>query len=207
MATPTEASPRPDGRQLRSSRTREAVARAMLALLEGGNPRPTAREVAAQAGVSERAVFRHFEDLEGLLDAVSDIHVTRIAALAPPLAPPEATPGERLDCFIERWCEVHEMITPVRRAAQLRAPFSATIRSRHAWMRGLRTRELRAALDPRSAGAGGGGSEALVAALGAVVSWSFWEQLRAHQRLSKARAVATVRLTIESLLTSAGGVR
>jgi AcrR family transcriptional regulator len=205
MAIPSGASAQPDGRQQRSSRTREAVARAMLALLESGNPRPTAREVAAQAGVSERAVFRHFEDLEGLLEAVSDIHAAKITALAPPLALPDATPGERLDRFVERWCEVSELITPVRRAAQLRAPFSATIRSRHAWMRSQRTRELRAALGVRSAAGDGGRDEELVAALSAVMSWSFWEQLRAHQRLSKPRAVATVRLAIESLLACAGG--
>ena len=201
MAIPDTASARPDGRQLRSSRTREAVARAMLALIEGGNLSPTARDVAAQAGVSERAVFRHFEDLEGLLHAVSDIHAARIAALAPPLAPPGATPAERLARFVERWCEVHEMITPVRRAAQLRAPFSTEIRERHAWMRRLRTRELRAALGAIDGGADDS-SEELLAALGAVVSWSFWEQLRAQQRLSKRRAAATVRLAIASLLAS-----
>lgn len=199
MAISTGASARPDGRHLRSSRTRETVARAMLSLLEGGNLRPTAREVATQAGVSERAVFRHFEDLECLLRAVSDIHAAKITALAPPPAPADAAPAERLDRFVERWCEVYEMISPVRRAAQLRAPFSVEIRSRHAWVRRLRMRELHTALGPRDRL-----DPDLLAAIDGVVSWSYWEQLRAHQHLSKARAVATVRLAVDSLLVRAG---
>jgi len=207
MATSDSATARPDGRQLRSTRTRQAVARAMLALLEAGNLRPTAREVAAQAGVSERAVFRHFQDLESLLHAVSDIHAARIAALAPPLAAPHAPRSERLDRFVQRWCTVYEMIAPVRRAAMLRAPFSNEIRQRHQWMRSLRTEELNVALAPTGSQASDARSADLLVAMASIVSWSFWENLRTHQRLSKDRAMAVVRTAIDALLAASDSER
>jgi len=202
MATSGPARARPDGRQLRSVRTREAVARSMLALLEQGNLRPTAREVAAHAGVSERAVFRHFQDLESLLGAVSDIHAARIASLAPALAPADAPLAERLDRFVQRWCTVYEIITPVRRAAMLRAPFSEEIRARHQWMRGLRFEELCAALGLTRAQASEERGANLLAAMRGVVSWSFWENLRAHQGLSRDRAIHVVRSALDGLLTA-----
>jgi AcrR family transcriptional regulator len=203
MPVSDEAPGRPDGRQLRSSRTREAVAVAMLALVEGGNPWPTSREVAAQAGVSERAVFRHFQDLEALFHAVADLQLAKVGARAPAPAPPDAPAAERLDRFIARWCTIHELITPVRRASLLRAPFSEEVRGRHAWMRRLRAAEMSAALD----GAGARLNAEDLAALTGVMSWSFWEQLRAHQRLSKSRAAATVRRAVEGLLVSADSSR
>ena len=56
-----EAPPR-DGRAARALRTRQAVADALLRLLEEGELRPTSRMIAEKAGVSERTIFQHFED-------------------------------------------------------------------------------------------------------------------------------------------------
>jgi AcrR family transcriptional regulator len=45
-----------DGRSARSRRTRTAVVDALLRLLRAGNLRPTAREIASEAGISLRSV-------------------------------------------------------------------------------------------------------------------------------------------------------
>src|SRR3954470_18279608 len=58
--TPTETV---DGRTARATRTREAVVSAVLDLVNEGNPKPTAREIADRAGVSLRSVYVHFDDL------------------------------------------------------------------------------------------------------------------------------------------------
>ncbi|NCV76101.1 TetR family transcriptional regulator, partial [bacterium] len=55
-----------DGRVARSERTREAIAEALLELLEEGVLRPRAQEIAKRADVAVRTVFQHFDDMEGL---------------------------------------------------------------------------------------------------------------------------------------------
>ena len=64
----------PDGRRLRSERSRQAIIDAMLALVEEGILVPTAQQVSERAGVGIRSVFRHFTDMESLL-ATADTKV------------------------------------------------------------------------------------------------------------------------------------
>ncbi len=56
----------PDGRRLRSERSRQAIIDAMLGLVEEGVLVPTAQQVSQRAGVGIRSVFRHFTDMECL---------------------------------------------------------------------------------------------------------------------------------------------
>jgi hypothetical protein len=66
--TPPE-SPSPariDGRTARSERTRNAIVDAHLQLIREGDLRPTADRIAKQAGVSLRALWSHFADMEAL---------------------------------------------------------------------------------------------------------------------------------------------
>ena len=56
----------PDGRRLRSERSKQAIIDAILALMEEGNLVPSAQTVADRAGIGIRSVFRHFADMEEL---------------------------------------------------------------------------------------------------------------------------------------------
>ena len=55
-----------DGRVQRGERNRTAIVDALLALLEAGNAKPSARAIAEHAGCSVRTVFQHFDDMEVL---------------------------------------------------------------------------------------------------------------------------------------------
>ncbi len=59
-----------DGRRRRTERSRAAIVTATLNLIDQGNFSPTAREIAEEAGVGQRSFFRHFEDMEALMDAI-----------------------------------------------------------------------------------------------------------------------------------------
>ena len=63
--------PTTDGRHARSDRTRATAAEAMLDCFEEGLLRPGAKDVAERAGVSTRAVFRHFDNMEALIEEAS----------------------------------------------------------------------------------------------------------------------------------------
>jgi AcrR family transcriptional regulator len=169
-----------DGRTARARRTREAIVDATLALLDAGNLRPSAEEIAERAGVSPRSIFQHFGDRETLLRAVSMRQAERVSRIVEHL--PDTGPFElRLDAFVEQRARVLEFITPVRRSALLNEPFSKgsrdSVRAFRAYKRALIRR-----------------------ALGAACDWSTWEALRAHQGLSVDQARKVMRRTLEALL-------
>ncbi len=64
---------KPDGRRLRSNRSRQLIIESMLALIKQGNLVPTAQQVAEHANVGIRSVFRHFEDMESIFETASEL--------------------------------------------------------------------------------------------------------------------------------------
>jgi len=56
----------PDGRRQRSQRSRQKILEAMWALMLEGDMDPSAAEIAEEAGVGLRSVFRHFEDMDAI---------------------------------------------------------------------------------------------------------------------------------------------
>ena len=62
----------PDGRRLRSERSRQAIIDASLQLMEEGILVPTAQLISERAGVGIRSFFRHFEDMETLFATIDE---------------------------------------------------------------------------------------------------------------------------------------
>ena len=56
-----------DGRKIRSSKSRELIIDAMISLVNNGVYVPTAQQVADEAGVATRTIFRHFVVMVHLL--------------------------------------------------------------------------------------------------------------------------------------------
>lgn len=64
--TPADKSETVDGRTARRDRNRRAVLRAIIDLIEEGNPSPTVAQIAERSGTSHRSLFRYFDDLDSL---------------------------------------------------------------------------------------------------------------------------------------------
>ena len=65
---------KPDGRLLRTERSRQLIIEALHELINEGILVPTAQNVADRAGVGIRTVFRHFADMETLF-ATMDVQL------------------------------------------------------------------------------------------------------------------------------------
>ena len=188
-----------DGRQARSRRTRAAVAEAMLDCLEDGLLRPSAKQVAERAGVSTRAVFRHFDNMETLFEEAAQLHAERVMSQLPPVVT-EGSLEQRIDALVLHSVRRNEIIAPVRRAALLFEPFSKVIRERHAWMRAVARRQVRSALAPELNALSEVQCSDRIAALRALLSFSYWEELRRHARLSEDAASRVLRDAVQALL-------
>jgi AcrR family transcriptional regulator len=118
---------RPDGRRLRTKRSEAAVVDAMLDLYREGVLRPSVSEVARRAGVSERTVFRLFDDVEALTMATITRQTAGVGHL---FAPPDNRGGqdERIAAIIDQRLALYEAIAPVMRAMRLCVPSSPRMR-------------------------------------------------------------------------------
>jgi TetR/AcrR family transcriptional regulator, regulator of autoinduction and epiphytic fitness len=190
-----------DGRHQRGERARTAVAGALLQLLEEGELRPPTARIAERAGVSVRLVFHHFQDTEALFEAAARLQLERILPTLTPV-PLELPFPARLRRFVQGRAALLERLTPVRRAALLAEPFSATVAERLAQVRGLKRQEAAAVFGPELSALPRAVRVQAERALGAVTSFATWEALRAHQGLSVGDASAALRHLVVALLAS-----
>jgi AcrR family transcriptional regulator len=193
---------RHDGRALRSATTRRAVAEAYLNLLNAGELRPTAKAIAVEAKVSERAVFRHFQDMENLYSEAAVIQIQRVTREVPELAPPSASLADRAMSLARRWSTLNERVTPVRRVALLHEPFAPEIARRLSWVRGVAKAEIEHTFSGELEAAGGNARPKVVAALAATASWETWNEIRQRHGLDVEAATTTVASMLVAILTA-----
>jgi AcrR family transcriptional regulator len=62
-----------DGRSLRRERNRQDIVDALLGLIENGEIEISAALIASKAGLSERSIFRYFNDVNDLYRSVCDL--------------------------------------------------------------------------------------------------------------------------------------
>lgn len=188
-----------DGRAARGHRARAAVAAAMLDLLNDGVIKPTAAQIAARAGVSLRLVFHHFGDMEAILADAADLQFERLRPLLRSVSSSLAL-DRRIAEFVRIHAELHETVSPVRRASIRLEPFSPVIAERLGGARALLRKEseivfrneLRA-LEPAQ-------RRDALAALEAISSWETWEVMRMQQALSPAQARKAIAHAIAAVL-------
>jgi AcrR family transcriptional regulator len=171
----------------------------MLDCFEAGLLRPGAHEVAERAGVSTRAVFRHFDSMESLVEQVAELQHERVTGQLPPLVF-AGSRKERVAAFVARTSRAFELTTATRRAAVLIEPFSETVRSRHAWLRAEVRRGVRRVFAEELSPLGEAEKRERVTALRALISFTHWDELRSHERLSVAAATRVLEASVHALL-------
>lgn len=192
-----------DGRHARSERTRAAVAAAMLECIIAGSPRPSAEEIAVRAGVSSRAVFRHFDNLEALLEEVARHQIEQVSRALPPILT-EGTLEQRIDALVANSACRNELIAPVRHAVLASYSVSSQFKMRHAWLRGVVRKQIQKVFSNELARLPDKKRPERIAAIRALLSFSYWIALREHEKLSKEAASRILRDAVSALLIAAG---
>jgi AcrR family transcriptional regulator len=196
MTTPP---PRVDGRTARSERTRNAIVDAHVSLITDGDLRPTADRIAKLAGVSLRALWSHFADMEALFAASGERILQRRDASFEPI-PPGLPLAERIAAYCRQRARMLEQIAPAARASALKEPFSPALQR----YRRLHVQRVRDELRVLFA-AEVGDDEQLLDALTGVSVWNHWDTLRTPMQLTPDQARLVVQRSIAALLTGRGG--
>lgn len=180
-----------DGRRKRSERSRAAIITATLSLIDEGNYAPTAKQIAEEAGVGLRSFFRHFDDMEALMDTL-DAH---IRSYYEPLFDRPCHGGtleERIENIVNDRSDAYERLKKMMMTTQAQLWRSKAVQKNYARnQKGLR-RHLEKWL-PETGRLPNADCEAVHAA----ASFETWHRLRLHQKLniSDARAAMTAMLS------------
>ncbi|WP_432976196.1 TetR/AcrR family transcriptional regulator [Dactylosporangium sp. CA-233914] len=190
---------RVDGRTLRAERTRRAITDAHFALLEEGELRPTAERIAERAGVSLRALWTNFKDMEGLFAAAGERLMERMRADYRPI-PADLPLPRRIDEYCEQRARLLELVAPAARAARIREPFSAQLRKNRAGHFDFAREEIQALFAAELAAAGPARAE-ILDALTLATTFAGWSMWRDELHLDVPAATAVLRRVVSSLLT------
>ena len=186
VASMPDKNKKPDGRLLRSERSRQLIIDAMQELVAEGVLVPTAQTVADRAGVGIRTVFRHFADMETLF-ATMDVELRASYEDLFLGGDRAGTLPERILHAIERRAAAWEKLSSIMlstRAQMWRSPVLQKNYARN--QRGLR-KDLAAWL-PEIADLTAERREAVDAA----ASFETWDRLRSQQGLSKKASMEVV---------------
>jgi len=117
-----------DGRRERGARNKAAVVQALLHLYESGEIQPSAARIAEVAGVSERSVFRYFDDMEDLAATAIAIQWERVHQFYEGL---DASGNfeQRLEAMIDHRLRLFDKTIGVGRASAVASARSATVTS------------------------------------------------------------------------------
>ncbi len=183
-----------DGRVRRSERSRDAIVGALHHLIGRGVLRPTAQQVADQAGVGIRSVFRHFSEMETLYAAI-DARLERDAVALLQGGDRSGPLARRLAALVRQRARLFERIGPYKRSGNLQRWQSEFLQERHARLQKyLRADLLRWLPELRRA------PTDLVEAVDLVTSFEAWDRLREDRRLSTKTATATITRSVRALL-------
>lgn len=188
-----------DGRAARGHRARAAVAAAMLDLLNDGVVKPTAAQIAERAGVSLRLVFHHFDDLEAILADAADLQLERLRPLIRSVSPSLAL-DRRIAEFVRIRTELHEAVSPVRRASIRLEPFSPVIAARLGVARAVLRSEAGRVFQSELCARHLTERRDMLAALEAISAWETWEVMRMQQGLSAAQARKAIAHAIAAIV-------
>jgi AcrR family transcriptional regulator len=188
-----------DGRNLRAARNRDAVVLAILSLYAEGELRPGAAAIAARAGVSQSSVFRHFKDIEALVQAAVEAQwELQHDRFAPP--PHGGSREERVAALVEQRLALHDAVGNASRAARVNFPESPTLQRmlhlRRALLRDQVAEQFAVELGRRDALT----REVLLDALDAACGLEQLEYLRVDRGLTREQARDVVTFTMRALL-------
>ena len=177
----------------------------MLDLLNDGVVKPTAAQIAERAGVSLRLVFHHFEDLEAILADAADLQFERLRPLLRSVSPALAL-ERRVAEFVRIRTELHEAVSPVRRASIRLEPFSPVIAERLGQARSILRNEAELVFGNELGALPSAERRDALAALEAVSAWETWEVMRLQQGLSPTQARKAITHAITGLLRGRSGI-
>jgi len=188
-----------DGRIMRTKDSRQKIVSAFLRLLRQGNINPSAEDIAKEASVGLRTVFRRFSEMELLYREVA----TEVQnAFGPEVAKPWSSDvwQEQLEEMLERKADIYERLMPYSIAAKYLRQHSSYLQEfNRRWL--LIEHEIIMSILPFSPE----DEPELFNGLEISLSNDTWIQYRKNQNLSPEQSHKTMKVIMHSLIQAYQG--
>lgn len=192
-----------DGRHRRAQANREAIVEALVSLYADGYVDPSAVEIAERAGVSERSLFRHFDDIDDLCHTAFVVQWKRLADRTRLLVAPTASTDEKIAAVVEQRVGLYLDMMNVMRITRMHAVRNDTV-LRHVQSS---RKELRKQIERLFASEcevlPTEKAKSLLLTINALLSFEHVEQLRVDQGMPTSRIVSSLRAALSSLFGNA----
>jgi AcrR family transcriptional regulator len=194
LQEPPVTEPRPkgrrvDGRRLRSERTKVLIIEAYLELLRKNSQTPTATQIAEQAGYSVRSVFERFADFNALNLATADYAIVsgQAEAVARDVDGDRST---RIRSHVRTRAFACEKWLPLWRVLVATQEQLAELKTRVVVARFGNLERMKLMYGPELSTLPAPEREQLLIALGTLISFESWDQMRNCYSLSLEAAQA-----------------
>jgi AcrR family transcriptional regulator len=108
-----------DGRNLRRERNRATIVAALLHLYDEGHIDVSASEIADHAGLSERSLFRYFDDVDDLYGAACDAQFDRISLFASINNLGRGSLASKVEQFVDQRIRLFKKVGNIGRVARV----------------------------------------------------------------------------------------
>ena len=127
MSVTTTSETSSDGRHRRAKANREAIVEALVSLYSEGHVDPSAAEIAERAGVSERSLFRHFDDIDDLCHTAFVVQWKRLADRTRLLISEDASTMMKITSLVEQRVGLYLDMMNVMRITRMHAVRNDTV--------------------------------------------------------------------------------
>lgn len=193
-----------DGRGARAERTRSLIVDAHLALITGGELKPTARQVTERAGVSPRTLWGHFADMEAVMAASARRQLDG-QDTAEPLLDADRPLELRLTAYAHRRAAALEALAPLARAADVQRPFSPVLQENLRENLARIRSEAEHAFAPELDRMAPAVRERSLLALTVAADWASWQLLRQYLGRTATEAADVLRTAVAGILAGPDG--
>jgi AcrR family transcriptional regulator len=199
-ATITRA-PALDGRRLRREQNREAVIDALLDLFEIGIYTPTSADIAAQAGLSPRSLFRYFDDVDDLHRAAADRQIQVALPLVSLSVGPADPTAAKIIAVARSRAELFERVGPAARALRISVRRNQLLTGQLAQIREFLTVQLSVLFGPELAQLPAVRRDAVLQAVDVLCSFESYDLLSRDGKVSAAAVIDVLVTALTALLT------
>lgn len=193
-----------DGRRRRRAQNREAVIDAFVTLIGSGRFDASTTEIAEQAGISARSLFRYFDDTDDLVQAAIARHHDKAKPFITVAATPDEPLARRIAAVAVARARLWDTVEASARVARMRAPVNPVLAAELARNRALQRAQLEELFAPELGAMEPDDARATLAAVEVLCSFEAHDLIRHDQGLEPGVSEAAVVRALTALLKPAG---
>lgn len=182
-----------DGRSLRRERNRQDIVNALLGLIENGETEISAALIASKAGLSERSIFRYFDDVNDLYRSVCDLAFSKEIEFALIDNAGMGSLETKIENFVNQRVRIYTMNEKVAPAARSFAFKNPIIKNQLVFGRKLLRAQITKHFAEELSAFDKSEQQVAVATIDALTTFESYDMMRSDQKMSVQ--------TIKSILT------